>query len=439
MSELKIYAVTGKPILHSLSPVIFNAWFRSAKMNAVYTRLAAEDAEDAVTTARAMKLAGLNVTSPFKEEIMRFLDGADAHASKIGAVNCVIRRGTWLRGCNTDFIGVVRSLRKNGIDPANRRVAILGGGAARAAAYGVLRARAAGVTFLNRTAAGAENASIRMGCDFVPLDQADRVIARSDIFISCVPSPPGWNPGRFLKSGAVALQADYRNDSPQAKRGPGKPALVDGREWLLYQAVPAFRLFTGRRPSPRQIQKTEERIASAAPQSKTNIALVGFMGSGKTAIGRILSKMMGWDFVDTDAEVERLAGMTVPEIFARRGEPFFRQRERSLIRTLVPSASRKVFSLGGGAVLNEESRSLLSRHCHVVWLWVSLETALARIDLASRPVLRAARGERAVRRAFRSRSEACARIADLVLSSETASPEASAGRIRHEMDPSFED
>ncbi len=172
---------------------------------------------------------------------------------------------------------------------------------------------------------------------------------------------------------------------------------------------------------------------------KPNIALVGFMGSGKTATGRVLARKMGWDLVDTDAEIEKRSGMPIPKMFATRGEPFFREKEKSLIARLVPSAKKKIFSLGGGAVLDEDTRSLLVSHCRVIWLWISLETALARIELSSRPVLHAAGGERALPQSYQARSRACALASDLVLNTDGPSAEETGERIRYEMDQTFED
>ena len=80
----------------------------------------------------------------------------------------------------------------------------------------------------------------------------------------------------------------------------------------------------------------------------------------------------------------------------------------------------------------------MARHCRVIWLWTPLETALARIDFASRPVLQAAGGERAIARAYRDRFYACARTADLILCTDRLPFEAVAERIRYEMDQAFE-
>jgi shikimate dehydrogenase len=440
MSELKVYAVAGRPVLHSLSPGLFNPWFRAAGLNAVYTRLAANSAEDAIRTARAMKLAGLNVTSPFKEDIMGFLDGVDAAAAKIGAVNCVVARNGRLRGFNTDWIGAVRALIRNGADPRGKRIAVLGaGGAARAAAYGLIKRGAARVTILNRTEERARDAARALECDAAVIGRAGAIIRKSDILVSCV-SSRAFPLDACLPSGKpVVLRADYRDSSPAAGRSRHSARPIDGREWLIEQAIPAFRLFTGRAIPARLAKAARAAVFDAEPDEKSNVALVGFMGSGKTATGRALARALGWGFVDTDAEIEARAGMPIPKIFATRGEPVFRGLEKSLIAGLVPAAKKDVFSFGGGAVLDRDTRALIARRCRVIWLWTSLETALARIDSTSRPVLRAADGERAIKRAYRSRFRASARVADLILSTDGPSPDEAAERTRYEMDQAFED
>jgi len=438
MSDLKIFAVVGRPVLHSLSPPLFNIWFRAERINAVYTRLAAASAEDAVRTARAMKLAGFNVTSPFKEEIVSFLDGVDVHAARIGAVNGVVVRNARWMGFNTDYLGVVRALTRNGTDPRGKRAAVVGaGGAARGAAYGLLRRRAQ-VTFLNRTEDRAREAARSLGCAFAPIRRAKGVIRGSDILISCVSSRT-VPLERYHRDGQPYMRADYRSSRPNA--GLKRPAdhSIDGLEWLIEQAIPAFRRFTGR-PLPARLARSA-RAANFAGRlaGRANIALVGFTGSGKTATGRALARILGWDLVDTDAEIEKASGMSIPEIFAMRGEPFFRNMEKSLIAECAPAAKNTIFALGGGAVLDRGTRGLLTRHCHVIWLWTSLESALARIDLQSRPVLAAAGGERAIEQVYRARFRASARMADLVLNTDGPLPVETAERIRYEVDQTFED
>jgi shikimate dehydrogenase len=93
MSEAVVYAVAGHPVLHSRSPEIFEAGFRAAGISAVYTRLAARNAEEIKLLADALDLKGLNITSPFKETIIPFLDELHPTARAIGAVNVVVRKG----------------------------------------------------------------------------------------------------------------------------------------------------------------------------------------------------------------------------------------------------------------------------------------------------------------------------------------------------------
>jgi shikimate dehydrogenase len=439
MPDIKVYAVAGRPVLHSLSPRLFNFWFRASGLNAVYTRLAAGSAEDAIRTARAIRLEGLNITSPFKEDVVDHLDGTDAPARKIGAINCVVRRRARLWGYNMDHFGAVRALIQSGIDPEGKSCAVLGaGGAARAAAYGLLRRGATRVTILNRTEESARSAARAIGCGFAPIRSAEAVIRKSEILVSCVPARAIPLEPYLRNKKLIVLQADYRQSLPVAERALRTRRTIDGREWLIGQAILSFRHFTGRGLSTRLINEARAMDLSLGEPHKSNIALVGFMGSGKTAVGRALARRMGLDFADTDAEIERRSGITVPQIFKTKGEPRFRALEKSLIAEIVPAARNKIFSLGGGALLDKDTRALLARHCHVIWLWTSLETALGRIDPASRPVLQAAGGEPAIARAYRARFNACARTAGLIVDTSGPSPDETAERIRYEMDRTLE-
>lgn len=119
----------------------------------------------------------------------------------------------------------------------------------------------------------------------------------------------------------------------------------------------------------------------------SNIILCGFMGSGKTTVGRRLANMLGYGFVDTDAEIERAARMKTSQIFAELGEPAFRKMETETLRR-VCSGSRQVISVGGGAALSEENAAIMKRGGTVVLLDIDAKTAVGRIkDDGSRPLL----------------------------------------------------
>ncbi len=114
---MKLFAVAGNPILHSRSPQMFQAAFKALGMdNYYYLRFASSRAEEIVQAMREMPISGFNVTSPFKEEIVPFLDDVDDAARRIGAVNLIVVEGGRLKGFNTDIMGVEHAFLENGVD-----------------------------------------------------------------------------------------------------------------------------------------------------------------------------------------------------------------------------------------------------------------------------------------------------------------------------------
>lgn len=120
-----------------------------------------------------------------------------------------------------------------------------------------------------------------------------------------------------------------------------------------------------------------------------NIILLGFMGSGKSSVGKRLAKSLKWDFIDTDAAIEEISGMSVQEIFRKHGETRFRSEEEVLVKRLQ-DRRHYVIATGGGTVLNPDNRELLSRIGLMVSLYASLDTILERIgNRNDRPLLKA--------------------------------------------------
>ncbi|WP_237267597.1 shikimate kinase [Sulfitobacter alexandrii] len=123
---------------------------------------------------------------------------------------------------------------------------------------------------------------------------------------------------------------------------------------------------------------------------KKTVVMVGMMGAGKTAVGRALAARLGVSFLDSDAEIEAAANLSVPEIFERDGEVFFRKRESEVIARLLRQ-ERCILSTGGGAFLAEENRAQISRHGVSVWLNAELSLLWQRVrHKDSRPLLRTA-------------------------------------------------
>lgn len=122
------------------------------------------------------------------------------------------------------------------------------------------------------------------------------------------------------------------------------------------------------------------------------VVLVGMMGVGKTTVGRKLATLLDLPFVDADEEIERAARMSIPEIFANFGEPYFRDGERRVISRLVGQGSfadRKILATGGGAFVDPDTRALVQSRAISVWLDSDIETLIERVGRKdNRPLLK---------------------------------------------------
>jgi shikimate kinase len=154
------------------------------------------------------------------------------------------------------------------------------------------------------------------------------------------------------------------------------------------------------------------------PEAWKRIVLVGFMGSGKSRVGAELARLLGWRFEDMDRRIEERLGGTVPEIFERRGEAFFRAEERRLAEELA-RLEKVVIAAGGGAFVSPETRQALQAGALTIWLRCDLETALARIPLdGSRPL---ARDRETITGLFGER-EPSYRLADRAVNASSGNP-----------------
>ncbi len=137
------------------------------------------------------------------------------------------------------------------------------------------------------------------------------------------------------------------------------------------------------------IERPSSPPATCPPQLTRSLVLVGLMGAGKTSVGKRLAQLLGVDFTDSDAEIERAAGMTVPDIFARLGEPAFRDGERRVIARLLAERPG-VLATGGGAFVEPSTRDEIAAHGTSVWLRAELSLLWDRVrDRPGRPLLQA--------------------------------------------------
>ncbi|WP_027243801.1 shikimate kinase [Leisingera daeponensis] len=165
-------------------------------------------------------------------------------------------------------------------------------------------------------------------------------------------------------------------------------------------------------------QSSGQKAAGPAPgKLKKTIVMVGMMGAGKTAVGRALAARLNVPFLDSDHEIEAAANMTIPEIFARDGEPFFRQKERQVIARLL-AEERGVLSTGGGAFLAQENREVITAKGVSVWLDAGLDVLWNRVrHRDTRPLLRTADPYATLRNLYEQRVPLYAK-ADLTVASD---------------------
>jgi shikimate kinase len=169
------------------------------------------------------------------------------------------------------------------------------------------------------------------------------------------------------------------------------------------------------------------------------ILLVGMMGAGKSTTGHLLAQRLGWDYRDSDADVESATGLTVPELFSRDGEAAFRRAEAEVLAKGCADPRPSVVSVAGGAVLSEVNRRLIAASGIVVWLRARPETLAARVGTgAGRPLLGDDPAEAMVR-LNAVRAPLYAEVADVVIDVDDLDPSDVADRVIDAMDATAAD
>ncbi|MEU4240433.1 shikimate dehydrogenase [Actinoplanes sp. NPDC026619] len=254
-------AVLGKPIAHSLSPVIHNAGFAAAGLTGwSYVAIECAEAElAAVIDGLGPEWAGLSLTMPLKEEALRLAASATAVARATGAANTLVRRpdGTW-HADNTDVYGMVRVLREAGLQPAPSVTVLGGGGTARAVLGAAAELGATSVTVVTRRPEVRDElrpAAEALGIELAGAAWADAAkLFHADAVISTVPkgaadhlaSEVAWQPGTVLFD---AIYDPWPTPLAAAAEKSGIP-VVSGLDLLLGQALSQFEQFTGVTPAP---------------------------------------------------------------------------------------------------------------------------------------------------------------------------------------------
>lgn len=305
---------------------------------------------------------GINVTIPYKQKVIPHLSELSEMARRIGAVNTVVNRGGKLYGDNTDFLGMKAALEYKGIELGGKKVLILGtGGTSRTAGAVADALGARCVTFVSREA---KNGAV---------DYKTAAAEHSDCEIIINTTPVGMFPNEnntpvdlgaypHLEGVMDVIYNPLRSDLVLGAQARGIRA-IGGLYMLAAQAVYASAIFTGRDADT----ETIARAYSGVLNEKQNIVLVGMAGAGKTTVGKKTAEMLGKSFVDTDEEIVKKTGKTIPDIFAEVGEAGFRKIEHDVIADAA-RLSGCVISTGGGAVLDPSNVRALKRNGAVAFI-----------------------------------------------------------------------
>lgn len=301
---------------------------------------------------------GINVTIPYKKSVIPFLDVISPEAEKIGAVNTITVRDGKLYGDNTDYFGFVYMLEKSGISVEGKKTVVLGGGGASATVQAVLRdfgAREVIVVDLNT-----EN-----NYDNLYLHYDGEVIVNT--------TPVGMYPNN-LKS-LVNLD-DFKNLSGvlDVVYNPLKTKLIldamernipcaTGLSMLVAQAKKAHEIFFDTKLDTSVCEKIEKILYN----QMCNIVLIGMAGCGKSTVGNALAEKMGKELVDTDEMIVNTENKPIPEIFAEKGEDYFRWCENVAVN-LAGKEKSQIIATGGGVITREENYKPLKQNGIIVFI-----------------------------------------------------------------------
>jgi len=346
---MKRYGCIGKKLTHSFSKEIH------ARLADYEYELIELDENELDKFLKEKDFEAINVTIPYKEAVIPYLDYVSEGAKRIGSVNTIVNKGGSLCGYNTDYYGMKALIEKIGIDLRDKKVLILGtGGTSKTANVVAMDLGASRLLTVSR--------SEKENC--ITYEEAINEHSDADVIINTTPSgmypdcdaqPIDLSVFSALSGVVDVIYNPLSTNLVLQARNAGIKA-GGGLYMLVMQAVVAVEKFLDVQIS----KKTADDVFRAILAAKENIVLTGMPGCGKSTVGNLI-KIDGFSFVDTDTEIEKRTGITIKELILSKGEKFFRDLETEVIRD-VSSHCCQIISTGGGAVLREENVKCLKRN-----------------------------------------------------------------------------
>jgi len=360
----------GRKLGHSYSPMIHDAF------NLGYSyEIFEKEPEELPEFLQNGNFHGVNVTIPYKKDVIPFCSELSQTARAIGSVNTLLRLpGGGLFGDNTDGYGFLAMLEHSGIDVSGKKVLILGSGGSCLTVCSVLKQQNAGEVIVvsrdgeNNYSNLHKHSDAQVIVNTTPVGMYPNV-GESSVAIEIFPKLEGildliYNPAKTK----LILNANARGIT-----------CINGLIMLIGQAAAAAKIFAGT-DNPPELQNARAMIR----KNTENIILIGMPGCGKTTVGKILAQKLNKNFIDADAEIESDAGRVIPDIFQSEGEKGFRIRESAVLQEFGKQ-SNLVISTGGGCVTREENFNYLSQNGMIVFL----ERDIDSLEKKDRPLSKA--------------------------------------------------
>ncbi|MBO5223437.1 MAG: AAA family ATPase [Clostridia bacterium] len=351
------YGLIGAKLSHSFSKEIHE---QLADYKYELKELTLEQVPDFI---KNKSFKAINVTIPYKETVMPYLDVISDMAKKIGSVNTIVNKNGKLYGYNTDYYGFSYMLEYGKISVKNKVVAVLGSGGASKTV----------VATLNDL--GAKRVIIVSRSGEVNYSNISNV---KDVNVIVNASPVGMYPNvgeclvdldSFPNLEGIADLVYNPSLTEILRRAKAKGiAYVNGLSMLVAQAKKACELFIDIKIDDDKI----DRITEAVAFKTRNIVFVGMPGCGKSTLAKILAQNLGREFVDTDEEFERTFDISPADCIKNNGEQDFRNKESCVVAN-VCKQSKKIIATGGGAVIREENRIAMKQNATVIWIDRPLE------------------------------------------------------------------
>ena len=330
---------------------------------------------------KAKDFIAINVTIPYKKDLIPYLDEIDENAKKIGAVNTIVNKNSKLFGYNTDFFGMKALILKLGLDFSGKKVMILGTGGTSNTAVAV--AEALGANQIIVVSRSAKNGIITYEeayenhadtdfiinttpCGMFPYPDGNEMIAGTPIDLDRFPD---------VKGVVDAVYNPLRTHLIMNALEKGIPA-EGGLYMLVAQAVVAAEKFMDTALDP----SSADRIFAEIEKNKENIVLSGMPGSGKSTVGMQLAQMMNRKFIDTDEEIVKATGKAITDIFAEVGNDGFRKIEAEVVARVASENSGAIIATGGGAILRDDNVRALKRNGKIYFLNRPLENIMPTSD-----------------------------------------------------------